>query len=196
MPIRHRMAALATTFLLTGALTGCSAFGGDSSSGDGDGDGGGGGGGAGPGKAANAVAKGEAKVADPAKPLAKTTAGSSKGTVELAVVSLSARGRLAHLTMSVTLRGTSGGIGGGIETLYNINGGDTPTAALLDSVNLKRYVVVKDSADRELGAGNATLTINQPFSLSYTFAAPPENVQAVDVQFGRFPIFRNVPIER
>ncbi|MFI6517225.1 hypothetical protein ACIBF1_16845 [Spirillospora sp. NPDC050679] len=186
MPIRHRMAALATTFLLTGALTGCSAFGGDSSSGGGDG-----GGAAGPGKAANAVAKGEAKVADPARPLAKTTAGSAKGPVELAVVSLSARGRLAHLTMSITLRGS-----GGSESLYFVNGSEEPAVSLLDGVNLKRYVVVKDSADKALSAGTPSLTRDQPSTLSYTFAAPPENVQAVDVQFGRFPIFRNVPIER
>ncbi|WP_067477038.1 hypothetical protein [Actinomadura hibisca] len=191
MHIRHRAATLATALLLTAALTGCSVLGGDSSSGDG-----GGGGGAGPGKAANAVGKGEPKVADPAKPLVKITTGSAKGPVELAVVSLSARGRLAHLTLSLTLRGSTEGINGGSENLYGVNGGNFPAVSLLDAVNLKRYVVVKDSADREVGSGNPTFTPNQPSTLSYTFAAPPENVQAVDVQFGYFPIFRNVPIER
>jgi len=69
--------------------------------------------------------------------------------------------------------------------------------SLLDTVNLKRYVVVKDSANNTLGPDlHGDMNNNAANTLNFTFAAPPDNVKAVDVQIGKFPIFRDVPIER
>ncbi|GAA1561447.1 hypothetical protein GCM10009678_50380 [Actinomadura kijaniata] len=180
-----RILALATaTALLTTALTTCLPS---------DGSSGGSGGSGGPGKAATAVDKGDGpKAPDPGKPVVKTTVNTSDGPTELAVVGLNARGRLAHLTMMINTANATG-VG---DSLYTLNGGEVPAVSLLDPVNLKRYVVVKDSAGTELGAGNAYVRAAKPTALSYTFPAPPENVQAVDVQFGRLTTFRNVPVER
>ncbi|GAA2603804.1 hypothetical protein SMC26_03830 [Actinomadura fulvescens] len=191
MQFRRRAAAVAASAaLLTGGLTGCALPGDDEDGGGGNGAGGGGGGGNG--VAARSVGKGDPKVVDPSKLVVKTTADSTLGKVDLGIAGLTVRGRLAHLIVSLTPHVPPGRPS---PTLYRLNG--TNDASLLDTVNLKRYVVVKDSGGSQLGPGiHDDLNNDAPNTLTFTFAAPPENVKAVDVQIGKFPIFRDVPIER
>ncbi|WP_192810131.1 hypothetical protein [Actinomadura rudentiformis] len=174
MRFRQRTAVIAAaTALLTGGLTGCSLPSEDKTG-------------------ATPMGKADPKAVDPGKLIVKTTADSTMGKVDIGLASLAVRGRLAHLVVSLTPHVPPGGSS---PTLYRLNG--TQDAALLDTVNLKRYVVVKDSGGNQLGPGlHDDLNNNAPNTLTFTFAAPPENVKAVDVQVGRFPIFRDVPIER
>jgi hypothetical protein len=144
-----------------------------------------------PGAAGQNVGTGEVAVADPAKAIASTTVDAFKGKVDIAVLSLTVRGKLAQLALSITAH--TGGTG--FQDLNMVFGG-IPSVSLVDPVNLKRYVVVKDSTGKELGAVNAAVAVQGPTTLNYTFAAPPENVAAIDVQFGDFPPFRSVPISR
>jgi hypothetical protein len=57
---------------------------------------------------------------------------------------------------------------------------------------------VLDSSKKELESDDIFTHIanDQTASLSYTYAAPPENVKAVDVQIGSWPMFRNIPVAR
>lgn len=171
-------AAAATLALLT--TTACSPFGDDKDGNSGNG------------TAANSVGKGHATVSDPGKLIIKTTADSTMGKVDLGIAGLTVRGKLANLVVSLTPHATPGA---NSPTLYRLNGSND--ASLLDTVNLKRYVVVKDSAGNTLGPDlHGDLNNNAANTLNFTFAAPPDNVKAVDVQIGKFPIFRDVPIER
>jgi hypothetical protein len=136
------------------------------------------------------VPRGEPAVADPSKAIKRAVFGGKSGEFELAVVSLDVRGKLADLALSLTTRG---GPGSEVAFLYF---GYVPEVSLVDPVNLKRYTVVKDSAGNELGTGNIRYNLGQANTLNYTFAAPPENVRSVDVHFGNFPPFRDIPISR
>lgn len=138
-----------------------------------------------------AVDTGDAAAADPAKAIASTTVDAQTGRVDISVLSLTAQGKLAQLALSITPPADDSGF----RSINRVFGG-VPAVSLVDPVNLKRYVVVKDSAGKELGAGNAPVAFKGSTTLNYTFAAPPEDVATVDVQFGDFPPFRSVPISR
>jgi hypothetical protein len=81
---------------------------------------------------------------------------------------------------------------------YELNGERGLDPSLIDPVNLKRYVVVKDSGGKELQTDEifTHMTNEQTSSAYYTFAAPPQSVKAIDVQLGSWPTFRDVPVER
>jgi hypothetical protein len=129
--------------------------------------------------------------ADPGVPIAKATFGARGGNVEVGLLSLTARGKLAHLAMTLTpdatVTGTVGVLLFGRPDMY---------PSLIDPVNLKRYKVVRDSGGVVLGDGNPSIRPGAATTINFTFAAPPENVQTVDVQYGDFPPFRNVQITR
>jgi hypothetical protein len=136
-------------------------------------------------------------VADPAKVIAKATFDSPQAAgakIEVGVVSLKANGRLADLTLVLTPNVP----GVADTTVYRLVGEHAPDVALVDAVNLKRYVVVRDSTGRDMQPSYVVqkLTNGQPTLQNYTFAAPPENVRTVDVHFGPFAPFRGVPVER
>lgn len=133
-----------------------------------------------------------ASVADPGKVIQQATFDGPKGKFELGVVGLTARGRLADLTLTLTPHypGKTSVLAVGYFT------GVYPEVTLVDPVNLKRYLVVKDSSGKMLGAGNESYNIDQPNTLSYTFAAPPEDVETLDVYFASFPPFRGVQVTR
>lgn len=143
-------------------------------------------------KGAADAPQGEVSVADPGEALTRAAFDGPKGKFELAVVSLTAKGKLANLTLSLTPHYP--GKTSVLAFLYF--SGDYPVVSLVDPVNLKRYLVVKDSAGNMLGSGNENYNVDQPNTLNYTFAAPPENVSSVDVHFDDFPPFRNVPVSR
>jgi hypothetical protein len=119
------------------------------------------------------------------------------GRVEIAVLDLKVRGRLATLTVRLTPR-LPAGVPSRTTSPFRLNGSNGLGTSLIDPINLKRYVVVKDSGGKELQSHDIFTNIanNQPAALSYTFAAPPENVKAVDVQYGSWPTFRNIPVQR
>ena len=141
-----------------------------------------------------AVVKSESapsSAAAPGVPIAKATFGARGGNVEVGLLSLTARGKLAHLAMTltpdVTVKDTLGVGFFGRPDMY---------PSLIDPVNLKRYKVVRDSSGTFLGDGNPSMKAGAATTMNFTFAAPPENVQTIDVQYGEFPPFRNVQITR
>jgi hypothetical protein len=104
-------------------------------------------------------------------------------------------GRPARLSVTMTphVRGSSERL-----TPFRLNNGSGLGVSLIDPVNLKRYVVVKDSAGQDVQNNDVTtnLTNERPNALSYTFAAPPQGVNQVDVQIGLWPTFPRVPVAR
>lgn len=193
MGLAHRLgAATATALLLTGGLAGCSLPGtdGPSSSSSSSSPAGGR-------KAAGAV--GSASFDDAAKPLVKGTFDSpiAQGAkLDIAVMGLRAKGRLATLTVQLTPHVPPGGPTR--VNAYRLNGEHGLGTALIDPVNLKRYVVVKDSGGKELQTDEifTNMANDQPTPFYFTFAAPPENVKSADLQIGTWPTFRDVPVER
>ncbi|MFC5749511.1 hypothetical protein [Actinomadura rugatobispora] len=117
--------------------------------------------------------------------------------IDIAVMGLQVRGKLATLTVRLTPHVPADHSDQG-PSPYALNGRHAIGASLLDPVNLKRYVVVRDSSGKALQTDDIFTDIrnNQPGLLTYTFAAPPENVKALDVQYGSWPLFRNVPVGR
>jgi hypothetical protein len=114
--------------------------------------------------------------------------------VDIGIVELRVTGQLAQLTLSITPRVP----GSDSVTVYELTGGLDPNVSLIDNINLKRYVVVKDSAGTLLQPDWILVHLRngQPNSETYMFAAPPEGVRTVDVVFGQWPPFRNVPVSR
>lgn len=191
MRLSHRPAATAAAaLLLAGALAGCSTSGGGS-------DGGSGGSGRGPGGAVQGAA-GKAFVDRFDKPVAKATFDSPMAPgakVDIAVMGLRVKGRLATLTLQWTPHVTGSA---NTPTPYRLNGEHGLDASLIDAVNLKRYVVVSDSGYRNLESDVVLTNLpnDQATLTTHTFAAPPANVKSIDVQLGSWPAFRDVPVER
>jgi hypothetical protein len=180
--LRTGKAASAAVVLAIG-LTGCISLGEDEP--------GGGGARPEPGVAANVA------TADPSKPIAKATfdsAAAPGAKVEIGVVELRVTGKLAQLTLSITPRLP----GGRSPNVYELNGNSDPQVSLIDTVNLKRYVVVKDSSGKQLQPDYIFVRLRngQPNVQTYMFAALPEGVRTVDLVFGQWPPFRNVPVTR
>ncbi|AEH11712.1 hypothetical protein FsymDg_4463 [Candidatus Protofrankia datiscae] len=123
--------------------------------------------------------------------------GSTPGTVEVGLVGLKADGRLSTLTLLWTPRYTGAPREKEIS-VFDMFDGHSPAVTLVDSVNLKRYLVVQDSRNVELGAsGPQTKTSNNtPVSASYTFAAPPADVRTIDVYADDRLLFDDVPVGR
>ncbi|MEU8343084.1 hypothetical protein AB0C74_15420 [Spirillospora sp. NPDC048832] len=190
MRMTHRLVVATTAVLL---LAGCSAIGGDD-----DGDAASAGAGA-PAAAGADVPAGEAGFDDTAKPVTQGTFDSPAAAgakVDIAIMRLKAKGKLATLTVRFTPH-VPGASAGRINA-YGLNGDRGLDTSLIDPVNLKRYVVVKDSGGQELESDDifTHMTNDQPTSHYFTFAAPPENVKSIDVQIGNWPTFRNIPVER
>ena len=142
-------------------------------------------------------AVGSAATVGPGKSIARATFDSPAAPgakVEIGIVELRVTGRLAQLTLAITPRVP----GSGSPTVYELTGGLDPNVSLVDNVNLKRYVVVKDSSGTLLQPDwiKVSLHNGQPNAQTYMFAAPPEAARSVDVVFGQWPPFRNVPVTR
>jgi hypothetical protein len=77
-------------------------------------------------------------------------------------------------------------------------GRHSPSLTLVDTVNLKRYVLVRDSKGAELGAQAVTTQTrnNVPARASYTFAAPPAGVRTLDVYADDRMLFDDAEITR
>lgn len=145
------------------------------------------------------TAAGDASV--PTQTLAKATfpAYFTKGaTVDVAIHRLKRRGRLLELSFSLTPHAPVGS--GARESLnpYRLLGRSSFHVALIDTVNLRRHRVVKDSSGKELKPDDVwtTILLDQPNLLTYTFAAPPENVTKMDVHVANWPPFHDIPVEQ
>lgn len=114
--------------------------------------------------------------------------------VDIGIVNLKVTGRLLQLDLAVTPRVA----GEDDVTMFALNGKQNVDVALIDTVNLRRYTVVRDDGGQALGPDQILFSLKneQPNALTYMFAAPPPDVRAVDVLIGRWPAFRNVPITR
>jgi hypothetical protein len=135
--------------------------------------------------------------ADPGKTIAKATFDSSAtpgAKVEIGVVELRVTGKLAQLTLSITPRVPDGRS----PNVYELNGNSDPQVSLIDNINLKRYVVVKDSSGKQLQPDYIYVRLRngQPNVQTYMFAALPEGVRTVDLVFGQWSPFRDVPVTR
>lgn len=187
---RLRVTAAVAAFAFAGS--GCSVLdGGDDSPGASPG--------GSPGTGTSTGTRGPVAGVDPGKVVAKATFPSplaSGATVEVKIHGLRAAGRLAVLTASLTPR-VPGRYDDEISP-YNVNGDRGVSPYLVDTVNLKRHVILKDAKGKELGSDDVYTDglNNVPMYVSYTYAAPPPNVRAMDVYVGEWPPFRDVPVER
>lgn len=118
-------------------------------------------------------------------------------TVEVAVHGLNRRGRLLDLVFSLTPRVPGGDQSDQRINPYRILGRQSLNVTLIDTVNLKRHLVVKDSRGRELKPDDVwtNTLIGRQLVLTYTFAAPPEDVTKMDVHIANWPPFTDVPVE-
>lgn len=126
-------------------------------------------------------------------PLVKTTLKiTSELKADVVILEMRRRGKLLNLVMSVTARMSDG------TTFINMSevtsSGET-AVTLVDPVNLKRHLIVRDSNGTLLQPQKLTLEIGVATTLSYTYAAPPEAVTAMDVVIGGSPPIRDVPVQ-
>lgn len=123
--------------------------------------------------------------------------GSKDGTVDLAITGLKVEDRLMRLTVAFSPKYPSVTPGETIS-LYDMNGKSPLYVTLVDPVNLKRYIVVKDSSGSDLAADEVSTDTPSggTVSATYTFAAPPAGVAKIDVQVGEWPTFSDVEIQR
>ncbi|RCV56120.1 hypothetical protein DEF23_13115 [Marinitenerispora sediminis] len=118
-----------------------------------------------------------------------------EGEARVQVHALRVRGELAQLTLTVTAG--RGGDGQG-DNLYSLYGSVVTEPYLVDTANLTRYNVVRDSDGiaQAPDVVDTRLVFDQPVDLSYTFAAPPDDVTAMDLYVGAFPPVTDVPVVR
>ncbi|WP_433477271.1 hypothetical protein ACQPZP_09570 [Spirillospora sp. CA-142024] len=186
MRLAYRLVTATAAALL---LAGCSPLGQGTGSSSGDGDRGSG----------TEGSVGKASFDNNTKPIVKGTFDSPEAQgakVDIAIMGLKVKGKLATLTVQFVPH-VPGAQPNQINA-YGLNGERGLDTSLIDPVNLKRYVVVKDSSGRELQTDDifTHMTNDQPTSSFYTFAAPPDSVKSIDVQLGNWPTFRDVPVER
>jgi len=140
-------------------------------------------------------------VADTSKAIIKATFDAPfapNGKVDVAIHSFKRRGKLVDLVFSLTPRLPEGQEHHEKQlSPFDILGDQSFTVTLIDTVNMKRHVVVKDSRGKELKPDDVwTEThLGQPMVLTYTFAAPPENVTKMDVHIANWAPFTDVPLE-
>ncbi|MFC3996448.1 hypothetical protein ACFOVU_11005 [Nocardiopsis sediminis] len=179
MYLRSPLKAAAPALALVLLLAGCSG-GGDGGNGGGDEDG------ASPGTSAETTDV----VAETTWPYQRRG-----GEAEAEIHALQVRGRLMQLTITVT----AGDFGDeATQSLYDLWGTFGAVPYLVDNANLTRHNVVYDSGTTLQGPNvvDTRLTPGEPRDLSYTFAAPPEDVETMDLYIGELPPITDVPVQR
>ncbi|MQA87423.1 MAG: hypothetical protein GEV03_23050 [Streptosporangiales bacterium] len=118
-------------------------------------------------------------------------------------MSLQVKGRLATLTLTWTPKFPKAAAqddvwGDSSLSLFEMAGETSVWMTLVDPVNLKRYNVVRDGSGNWLQTNeNNTETRNgRPLTAHYTFAAPPPQVEKLDVYANDIVLFRDVPVTR
>ncbi|KPM52800.1 hypothetical protein ACG83_25470 [Frankia sp. R43] len=118
------------------------------------------------------------------------------GNVDVGFVDLRVDGRLLQLDLLFTPRYADDP---GTEiSLYEMAGRRDASVTLIDTTNLLRYTVVEDSGGVALApaAGTTRARNNEAVSGTYTFAAPPASVTALDVYLNDQLIVDDAPISR
>ena len=119
-------------------------------------------------------------------------------TVDIAVLALRVQGELATLELSFTPHDPDAATDAeyAVQDLHGTPSGVLMT--LVDPVNLKRYLVVRDSDENalETNLALAVAPADGTVRSEHTFAAPPPDVAQIDVSVGDWTTFRDVPIER
>lgn len=120
---------------------------------------------------------------------------SNKGKVTWEINEMRERGDLLQVTMQVT-PGTPKSDAKEQPTLYRLF--DSMSVYLVDTKNMRRHTVVADEDGTELAPDvvDTSTPYDEPTTLSYTFAAPTENVKVMDVYIGDFPPILDVPVTR
>ena len=149
-----------------------------------------------PADTAAAVAGGQAPVTAPDGPvLASRTATLGGQPIRAQLVLLRRTGSLAQLVVRLTNTGKGdaliqGGLGSGPAD-HTVSG-----ISLIDSVNRKRHVVVRDSTGGCLcSRTEISLAPGQSAHLSATFAAPPPDVRKVVVDVPTYGAFVDIALE-
>lgn len=135
-------------------------------------------------------------------PLPEDARPETRVTVDLLIRGLTVRGRTATLRFTAIPRGwgaSRDSLGG--PTLYELNPGpntELVEAQLIDVEHLRRHLPLKDSEGEAIAGMNyaGKVSDGQPIDASWVFAAPPPGVEAMDVQVGSWPIFREIPVTR
>lgn len=141
----------------------------------------------------------------PAKVLASRDGSSGEVPVRVEVNDLFRRGQLVTVNFSVTYRTPdddkeydSWRVDNAFDDGNSLNGVYTVDAVyLIDGKSGTRHPVARDGEDQcvcSAGLGGKTIDPGQSLALTATFAAPPSDVQAVDVQIPLAGTFSDVPI--
>jgi hypothetical protein len=138
--------------------------------------------------------------AEPRQSLASQDITIDNANLHVAVHELARRGRLVELTFSVTRTddGTDnwqvGQTFGGPQSASTLN---VSGVELVDTVNAKLHTVALDGERRCVCSGetaNTFLKSGDSVLFSATYAAPPENVEAMGVRIPRVGTFNDVPL--
>lgn len=123
--------------------------------------------------------------------------GFAGGSADIEIHELRARERLAQLTFSITTNDPEGSWTLNWEPALDDIYDDGLPVFLIDLDNMQRHTVVADGNQQPLRTpADTELSLGRPITLTYTFAAPPEEVTNMDVHIGAFPPFTDVPVER
>lgn len=150
----------------------------------------------------------QAPVSAPTPPeqvLASRDGSSGEVPLRIEVTDLFRQGQLVTVNFSVNYRTPDDGEQSGNWQVANAfgdgnadNGHDTVDGVyLVDDQNRKRHLVARDSEDQcvcSTGLGSTFVDPGQTLVLTATFAAPPPDVEAVDVQIPLAGTFSDVPI--
>lgn len=131
--------------------------------------------------------------------------------VTLEIVELRRSGGTAALNIRLSMPTGTGDVeeGPDIEDTFDDGTGELDAAGgndqnsvdgitLIDAKNAKRHLVGRDANGRCVCDGNLWVegpTPAAPMTLSATFAAPPADVEAVDVEIPRYGTFKDVPLQ-
>lgn len=125
-----------------------------------------------------------------------TTPISKTGRIVLGISAIQVRGKLAVVDLNVMAE-LPDKSADDTFALFSLNDNSFIEPNLIDTINLKRYATVTDTAGRSLGSSDLTRVTNgRTTAISFTFAAPPVDVRSLDFHLGHFPPFRDVPVAR
>lgn len=115
-----------------------------------------------------------------------------EGNAAVEVHALRIHGDLMDLHLTIT-----GGedTGGSKETVQHLLG--TPDPYLVDSANANRHRVIEDASGSPVNSSRYTdLPPGEPRDITFTFPAPPESVEVMDLYAYDEPPVRDVPVVR
>jgi hypothetical protein len=135
----------------------------------------------------------------------RDTSAADGSKVRVTLTSLAREGGIATLNFTATVLGGGSGTSWQISDFFDTGDQSGPGQKtdwangvyLIDGKNRKKHLAATDTNGNCVCSGNLGATFvrgGQTVVLTTTFAAPPENVNAVDVNVPHAGTFRNVPI--